>query len=127
MDDSQKLKYMFPRGSEDFFKANEIKTIVKLPNPYPKHYKATTLDRLAKRKEKSMGRTTVRYRLCRVRPLDPDGVAGSTKDLTDGLCRCGLLSGDDPTQITLIVEQETVPHYNEERTEIEIEWPQQEK
>jgi hypothetical protein len=123
MDDQQKLKSLFPRGSRSFFEANETKTHSKLPHSHPKHYEATALGRVAKGKEKIVGRITVRYRLCRVRPLDPDGVAGSTKDCTDGLCRCGLLPGDDPTQITLIVEQERVAHYSRERTEIEIEYP----
>jgi hypothetical protein len=123
MDKIQKLHALFPRGSEDFFKANEIKTIAQLPHTNTQHHKTSALDSVAKRKEKSLGRITVRYRLCRVRPIDPDGVAGSTKDCTDGLCRCGLLPGDNPFQITLIVEQERVDHYHQERTEIEIEWP----
>jgi hypothetical protein len=117
------LREMFPRGSADFFEANEINIISGLPYTNTQHDKATALERVAKRKEKSLGRITVRYRLCRVRPIDPDGVAGSTKDCTDGLCRCGLLPGDNPFQITLIVEQERVDHYHQERTEIEIEWP----
>lgn len=126
MDDKEKLKLMFPWGSSDFFKANlehAIKTRGKIQDPNPKHYEAIPLDETVFGKEEGMGRVTVRYRLCRVRPLDADNATGSTKDLTDGLCRCGLIPGDDPTQITLIVEQEKVDHYSEERTVVEIEWP----
>jgi hypothetical protein len=117
------LRYLFPRGSKDFFEANETKTDSQLPDSNPKSDKASALDGAIPRKEKSLGRVTVRYRLCRVQPLDPDNATGSIKDCTDGLCRCGLIPGDDPTQITLIVEQERVLHYSQERTKIEIEWP----
>jgi hypothetical protein len=123
MDDQQKLKSLFPRGSSDFFKANETKTIAKLPHTNTQFNKATALDPAIPRKEKSLGRITVRFNLRRVRPLDPDNATGSVKDCVDGICRCGLIPGDDPTQITLIVEQERVAHYSEEGTEIEIEYP----
>ncbi len=124
MADLQKLRTMFPRGSEAFFQANENKTQAQLPHPNPKQNKTSALDRLAKREKASMGRITVRYRLLRVRPIDPDGMSGSTKDITDGLCRCGLLPGDNPFQITVIVEQEWVEHYCDEGTEVEIEYPE---
>lgn len=117
-----KLRALFPRGSDSFFKANETKTDSQLPHSNPKPDKASALDAAIPRKEKSMGRVTVRYRLCRVQPLDPDNATGSVKDCTDGLCRCGLLQGDDPTQITLVVEQCKVDRYSEERTEIELIW-----
>jgi hypothetical protein len=123
LNNARNLRSIFPRGSKSFFEANETKTIPKLPHPDSKHYEATPLDRVAKRKEESLGRITLCYRLRRVRPLDPDNAQGSTKDLTDGLCRCGLLPGDNPTQITLIVEQERVARYSEEGTEIELTYP----
>jgi hypothetical protein len=121
--DQQKLKSLFPRGSDDFFEANETHTIAGVSNTYTQHYKAPALDQVAKREKARLGRITVRYRLLRVRPLDPDGVSGSTKDCTDGLCRCGLLPGDNPYQITLTVEQEKVEHYADERTIIELTYP----
>ncbi len=124
MDKITKLHSMFPRGSADFFKANETKTRSKLPDPKPKHYEATALGRAVPGKTKSVERVKVRYRLFRVRPLDFENFAGSTKDCTDGLCRCGLLPGDDPTRLSLTVEQEKVAHFADERTEIEIEWPE---
>lgn len=123
MDGQSKLRSIFPRGSEAFFKANETQTHSQLPNPKPKRIKAPTLDKVATGEEKSLGRITLRYRLYRFRLLDYENFAGSTKDLTDGLCRCGLLPGDDPSRVTIITEQEKVDHHSRERTEIEIEWP----
>jgi hypothetical protein len=119
-----RLRTLFPRGSEDFFKANDTEIDPKLPNSDPQSDEKTTLDRTIPRKKEMLGRITLRYRLCRVRPLDPDNATGSTKDLTDGICRCGLIPGDDPTQITLIVEQERVERYSDERTEVYITYPE---
>jgi hypothetical protein len=118
------LRYLFPRGSKSFFQANENKTDHPLPHPHPKRNKKAALERTVSREKESLGRTTLRYRIFRVRVLDPDTVAGSTKDLTDGLRRCGLISGDDPTQIRLEVEQERVSRFADERVELEIIWPE---
>jgi hypothetical protein len=115
-----RLRALFPGGSESFFKANETETDHKLPNADAQCDKKTALDRSISGKKKSLGRITLRYRLCRVRSLDPDTVAGSTKDLTDGLRRCGLIPGDNPFQITLTVEQIQVSSFAEERTELYI-------
>jgi hypothetical protein len=68
-------------------------------------------------------RIALRYCIRRVRPLDADNAAGATKTLTDLLCRIGLLPGDDPTKISLQVEQEKVRHYHEEQTQITIVYP----
>jgi hypothetical protein len=46
MDDQEKLRYLFPRGSKDFFDANiynETKTIAEVPNTYTQHYQAKPL------------------------------------------------------------------------------------
>jgi hypothetical protein len=118
------LRTLFPRGSKAFFQANEAKTDHPLPDPHPKRHKKTALDNPIPREKESLGRITLSYRLFRVRPLDPDTVAGSTKDLTDGLRRCGLIPGDDPTQIRLEVEQERVSHFADERVELTITWPE---
>jgi hypothetical protein len=116
------LRYFFPRGSKSFFDANETKTDHSLQDPNPKRHKKAALERPVSREKESMGRTTLSYRIFRVRVLDPDTVAGSTKDLTDGLCRCGLIPGDDPTQIRLEVEQERVRTFADERVELTITW-----
>lgn len=116
----ERLKQLYPRGSRSFFEANENNPDPRLQDPKPKQDKAATLGRLAKREEKSVGRVTVRYRLRRVRALDPDAMQGSTKDITDGLCRCGLIPGDNPYQIILAVEQERVERYSDEKTIVEL-------
>lgn len=66
----------------------------------------------------------VRFTLCRVRLLDVDAKYGSIKDLLDGLQYANLLQGDREGEVTLEVIQERVSHYSEERTEIEIEYPE---
>jgi hypothetical protein len=118
------LRSLFPRGSKAFFQANETKTDHPLPDAHPKCHKKAALERPVSREKESMGRTTLSYRIFRVRVLDPDTVAGSTKDLTDGLQRCGLIPGDDPTQIRLEVEQERVKSFADERVELTITWPE---
>ena len=68
-------------------------------------------------------RIVVRFTGFRVKPLDPDNFAGSTKDLLDGLRHAGLIPGDTPWEIRLETEQGRVSHYSDERTEIEITYP----
>lgn len=114
----EQFRRLFPKASKSTLEAN-----VEVHNPKPERHKAAALAGVAKGKEKGVGRIKVSYRLFRVRLLDVDNAPGSTKDCTDGLCRCGLIPGDDPASITLHVEQEKVKTYAEERTEIEIEYP----
>ena len=70
-----------------------------------------------------MGRVRVSFTGYRVRPLDPDGFAGSTKDLLDGIRRAGLIPDDSWRHITLETQQEKVKTYAEECMVIEIEIP----
>jgi hypothetical protein len=123
LNNARNLRRIFPKGSEAFFQANETKTQSVLPNPKPKHNKAPALGPAVPGKEESVGRITLRYRHCRVRLLDYENFAGSTKDLTDGLCRCGLLPGDDPSRVTIITEQEKLDSGSREYIDVEIEWP----
>lgn len=81
------------------------------------------LERPMEGTQQGAGRVALRYCIRRVRPLDADNAAGATKTLTDLLCRLGLLPGDDPTKISLQVEQEKVGHYHEEQTQITIVYP----
>jgi hypothetical protein len=108
----------FPRASRDFIEVN--------PQIYPaqpeQKPRAPLVGDLS-RKEKSPRRITVRYRLCRVRPLDFENAPSGTKPITDALRRCGLIPGDSPEEITYQLEQEKVRKYSEERTEIEIVYP----
>src|ERR1700678_1246400 len=50
----------------------------------------------------------VRFKLCRVPPLDVDAKYASVKDLLDCLVNAGIVAGDKEGQITLEVHQEKV-------------------
>lgn len=116
------LKTLFPHGSNAFFSAN-APVSRSLPTTEPQQNKTKPLGKAVPRKEKSLGRTTVSFRGFSVRPLDPDGFAGSIKDLLDGLWRCGAIHGDSFWQIKLVTEQEKVDHFADERIEIQITYP----
>lgn len=113
-----RLKTLFPKASEDFINANHsIQPAESEPAA------GDALGRPDKGKEESKRRVALRYRIFRVRPQDTDNSYGSTKQITDALVLSGLIQGDDPTQITTIVEQEKVAHFTQERVEIKITWP----
>lgn len=112
------LKGLFPRASKDFIEINSpVSSAVSQPD------KAEPLGKAVQGKEKGLGRVTVSYRGFFVRPQDPDNFVGATKDLTDGLWRCGLIHGDNKWQIKLRHEQEEVSHFAQERIEITIKYP----
>lgn len=115
----QKLRTLFPRSSESFIKANTPELHTTKPEPD----KGPSLVKNLARKKKSNDRIRVRYHFYRIRPIDPDNAAASTKTLTDLLRRCGFIQGDNPTQITLEIDQSKVDHVFDERTDIEIEYP----
>lgn len=115
----QKIRSLFPRASRSFIILNGKE----LPEPEPQRNKKKSLERSVQGKEASLGRVTVRYCGFAVRPQDPDNFSGSTKDLTDGLRRCGLIDGDEHWRLRLICEQEQVKTFDEERIEIEITYP----
>lgn len=98
-----------------------------VPDAKPQRNKAKPLGKATEGKARSLGcvrgRTAVRFTLRRVRPLDPDAAAGSSKDLLDGLRHSKLLSDDNPWEISLTVDQEKVAHYEEEETLIYITYP----
>jgi hypothetical protein len=112
------LNEYFPRASKDFLAANPV-----VSNPVFEPHKEAALGGAAKRKAKSVERVVVRFTGYRVRPLDPDNFAGSTKDLIDGLRRAKLLHDDSWKDIRLETEQEKVKTFAEERTVIEIIYP----
>lgn len=116
------LQSLFPHGSNAFFQAN-TKTNSEVPPAKSQRPVRKTLVSNAQGKNESMGRVTLRYTCRFVRPRDTDNLVGSTKALTDGLRRCGLLQNDDPASLRLIVEQEKVEHYDQEHIEIELIYP----
>ncbi len=93
----------------------------KIQDSEPQHHPPEALDGLATREKKGIRATVVRFIGYRVRPLDPDNFAGSTKDLLDGCVKAGLLAGDEWWRIELTTAQVKVKSYTEERTVIEIE------
>ena len=123
----KELLLAFPNASRSFIQANATKTNSQLQNPVVKQDHAPALGSPIQGKEHSLGRATgrieVRFTLFRVRCLDPDNAAASTKNLLDGLRHAGLLPEDNPWTIKLQVEQEKVKGFDNEKTEIEINYP----
>ena len=99
------------------------KTNRSIPNPVPEPDEKAALGGSIKDKEGSVERSTVRFVGYRVRPLDPDNFAGSTKDLLDGLRHSGIIPDDRWQDIRLETEQKKVSTYKEERTEVYVKIP----
>jgi hypothetical protein len=123
----KELLLAFPNASRSFIQANATKTNSPIQNTIVKQNHAPALGSPIQGKEHSLGRATgrieVRFTLFRVRCLDPDNAAASTKNLLDGLRHAGLLPEDNPWTIKLQVEQEKVKGFDNEKTEIEINYP----
>ena len=123
----KELLMAFPNASKSFIQANATKTNSPIQNPLSKQNYAPALGSPVQRKKAGLGlaigRIEVRFTLFRVRCLDPDNAAASTKNLLDGLRHSGLLSEDNPWTIRLQVEQEKVKSFDQEKTEIEINYP----
>jgi len=81
------------------------------------------LGEAAEGEETLLGSVLVRFTGYRVRPLDPDNFAGSTKNAVDFIRRVGLISGDEPWTITLQTSQVRVRSFKEEKTVIEVIYP----
>jgi len=123
----KELLLAFPNASRSFIQANATKAHYPIQNTIAKQDYAPALGSSIQRKEVSLGRATgrieVRFTLFRVRCLDPDNAAASTKNLLDGLRHAKLLTEDNPWTIKLQVEQEKVKGFDNEKTEIEINYP----
>ena len=123
----KELMLAFPNASQSFLQANATKTNSPIQNTVSKQNYAPALGSPVQRKKAGLGlaigRIEVRFTLFRVRCLDPDNAAASTKNLLDGLRHSGLLSEDNPWTIRLQVEQEKVKSFDQEKTEIEINYP----
>jgi hypothetical protein len=98
------------------------------PNPQiqdtePQRHKAPALGAAVQGKAESLDRIRVCFIGYRTRPLDPDNFAAGTKDLLDGLRHAALIHGDEPWRIDFQTRQVKVAHRKEERTVIEIVFP----
>lgn len=96
----------------------------KISHAEPEPEQGGTLVQAPQGKAAGIPRIVVRFTGHRVRPLDPDNFAGSVKDLLDGLRHARLLPGDEAWRIKLETEQEKVAHFKDEKTVIEIEYPE---
>jgi hypothetical protein len=114
-----RFKELFPNASKSVLEAND-----QLPNAQPECNEAPALGSAVPGEAQGADRVTVRFTGFRVRPLDPDNFAGSVKDLLDGLRHAHIISGDEPWRIKLETEQERVGSFKEERTELEVIWPE---
>ncbi len=112
------FKQLLPNASQSFLEANGV-ACAALAQPE----QGAALECALQGEKESLERIVVRFTGFRVRPLDPDGHAGSIKDLLDGLRHAHLLPDDNFWTIRLQTEQEKVATFAEERVEIEITWP----
>lgn len=110
-----------PNASKSFIELNPHLFGRQVPDAKPERDKAPALGGAVQGEASSVPSIIVRFRGCRVRPLDPDNFAGSVKDLLDGLRHAGLIPGDEPWRIRLETEQVKVRRYKDEETRIEIE------
>lgn len=131
------LKTLFPNASKSVLEANatdygngrpvEDTPRPRLQNAKPQPNEKAALGVVAEGKEAGVSgvgsRVKIRITGYRVKPLDPDNFAGSTKDAIDALRCSGLIEGDEWWRITLETEQEKVHSYKEEKTVIEVIYP----
>lgn len=100
-------------------KKHAPETRTEIPDAKPCE-RSSPLEGNSKREARSAGCPLVRFTLCRVKLLDVDAKYASVKDLLDGLTIAGIIHGDKEGQVILQVEQTKVAHYEDERTEIDI-------
>ena len=111
---------LFSRSSESFRKANPSLFAAK-----PTGVRA--LAREVQGQEKSDDRVIVGIVMFRCRVLDKDNAYAATKSLTDCLREVGLILDDSQKQIDLRVTQERVAHRDDQRTEVTLIWPTNDK
>ncbi len=116
----EQFRSIFPRASRSTLEANGI-----VSNAKPESDEEKPLVIAVSRKTKGVRRIRVLFTLYRVHLLDDDGAQASIKDLLDGLRHASLLPDDDPGTIELTTCQEKVKSFSEERTEVDIFWPEE--
>lgn len=114
----RQISRLFPNASRSFIEANTKVCPAEQVEPQG------SLDSAPKGEEESMGRVVVRFTCYRVRLLDWDNSAASCKDLLDGLRHSHLIRDDSPKHVNVSVEQVKVNTFHQEKTVIEIVWPE---
>lgn len=125
---TKQLQELFPNASESFLSVNAVDQRYgppdgEIPDTKPKRNKKAALVPAVPGKDKGMARIAIRYHGYRCKLLDPENFAGSTKDLTDGLRKAGLIHDDSYWHVTITHEQTQVRSKAEQKTEIEITYP----
>lgn len=95
-----------------------------LQDSKPKQDAEKPLGGKTKRQGTGDGRIIVRLCSYRVKPLDLDNAYGGGKNLLDCVKEIHLIPDDNPEEIRLIVDQKRVEHYNQEKTLLEITYPE---
>ncbi len=113
------LRRLFPNASRSTLEANSG-----ISHSQPQPDKAKPLGDSVQGKAGGVAGITLRATGYRVRPLDPDNFAASLKDLIDALVHAHLLPNDTIWDIHLQSEQRKVKTFREEKTTIEIIYPE---
>lgn len=107
--------------------ANEFDDYIEVPDAKPKRNKKAALPRTSEGEVPSLPRIIIRITGYRVSPLDPDNFAGSCKDVIDGLKHAGLIFGDEWDKIKFESDQRKVRHFRQEKTVVELIYPEEEE
>jgi hypothetical protein len=111
----EKLRKLFPHGSKTFFELNPG-----LSHSEPESGSLFPLDSLPKGKKPRHAPALLVITSYRCNRLDDDNLRGGAKGIIDCIKELGLISGDDPSAITLSVVQKKVNHRWQEKTLVEI-------
>ena len=109
-----------PNWTPEQLRDYENKARRKLPSAQPEQVVQDEPLRQVQGAQEGPPRIVVRIRSCRQKLLDPDNLCA--KSLIDGLRYARLIPDDRPQDIELVVTQEKCAK-EEDRTEIEIEFP----
>lgn len=113
----RKLQGLPPAG-------HDYQTHARVPHPKPKPTQVEALAHADEGQGSCNGRPILRITSFRVRLLDRDNLWGGSKAITDCIAAVGLIPGDAEHETDIRLTQEKVAHRYEERTEIEIQYPE---
>jgi hypothetical protein len=95
-----------------------------IPDAQPELFQVGPLVKEPQAANRGLARIAIRFTSFRVHLLDPDNLAAGCKDLLDGLRHAGLIPDDTSKDITFQADQEKVRRYVDEKTDIEIHYPE---